>query len=438
MASPGPLSLQRATLDNTVGALFLGVLVAMFLFGITTLQAYWYYHLYPKDSMLHKCSVAVLWTLDTLHLALTIHAVYSYVVTGFGDHTELGHIIWSVKLQVSVNVVIILIVHSLYALRVWILGEYHRGFVGYLVAFVVASGFVIGTILAYYSYTVHTYAELGKISWIINAAFATTTGIDFVITAAMCFYLWKSQAPASRLNSRISTVIQYTLGSGLFTSACSLSALFTYNLLPSTFIFLGLEFLVTKLYIVSFLTMLNARKRTITTNTPSTNGILCGETSSGTPITDLVPRRFQIFSHKKCHTFSSDSNDSQTQSHVRVHRVLRPATSSFWSPPPPTLPDEEQGYQEYLPPNLDLEHGRSVTAEGCARSLSDDSETIRGTVKGPFSPVSPTSAEPLLKLPLQRPPSVYDAEAQTSPSFAFRTSADLRPLSKMSYPYHAR
>lgn len=150
MAETLLLSLESATLNNTVGALFLGVLVAMLwvalsspfprtrlsgvdidddsgysLFAITTLQTYWYYFLYPKDSQLHKFSVSqigitclVPWNpnrvpytgcspmvrivqlglqlqfdevcriLDALQLALTIQAVYTYIVTGFGDRIE--------------------------------------------------------------------------------------------------------------------------------------------------------------------------------------------------------------------------------------------------------------------------------------------------------------------------------------------------------------
>ncbi|KAH9477178.1 hypothetical protein JR316_0011096 [Psilocybe cubensis] len=55
--------------------------------------------------------------------------------------------------------------------------------------------------------------------------------------------------------------MQYSLSSGLLTSACSLSAMFTFILMPNTFIFIALEFLVTQLYVGSFVAMLNARER---------------------------------------------------------------------------------------------------------------------------------------------------------------------------------
>jgi hypothetical protein len=37
--------------------------------------------------------------LDTFHLALTIHAVYVYIVTGFGNVEGWEHIVWSIKVS---------------------------------------------------------------------------------------------------------------------------------------------------------------------------------------------------------------------------------------------------------------------------------------------------------------------------------------------------
>lgn len=158
--------------------------------------------------------------------------------------------------------------------------------------------------------------------------------------------------------------------------------------------------------------MLNARKRTIATSTPSTNGLMT-ETNT-TPVTDLVPRRYQLFG-RKAHTFP----DGRSRSRSQTHRLrLRSATSSFWSPgPSSTLPDYEQGYRDYLPSNMDLENGRGNLESQNERSLSDESETVRGTVRGhvsPTSPLSPQSVDPLVQLPLQRPPSTYGGSQMVS------------------------
>ncbi|KAJ7743508.1 hypothetical protein DFH07DRAFT_835596 [Mycena maculata] len=254
-------STEIPTLGNTLGAVFLGVVVSGIFFGVSSLQVYYYYHYYPTDSFLHKCSVGLLWLLDATHLALTIFSAYHYGILGFGNVDGLNVIIWSIKLSTSINVVIILVVQSLYAYRVWLLSGYHHGILGYLVTAVVLGGFGIGIVLSYETYSISAWSQAADISWAIEASFSASTAIDILISIAMCYYLRKSKGEESQLNSRISTLMQYTLSCGVFTSACSLSILFTFILMPNNLIFLGLTFLLTRLYVNSFIAMMNARQR---------------------------------------------------------------------------------------------------------------------------------------------------------------------------------
>ncbi|KAJ7056039.1 hypothetical protein C8F01DRAFT_1156627 [Mycena amicta] len=253
MSSVDVFTMQAPTLDNTLGAVFLGVIFSCILFGISTLQMYLYYHFYPSDSSLHKVSVAVLWTLDTLHLALTISA--------FGNSPALAVVLWQVKLLVAINVIIILIVQSLYAYRVWLLGGYHHGVLGYLVCAVVIAGFAIGIVLAVETYTLDNFPDTSNIAWAIYACFSASTTIDIMLSAAMCFYLRKSKGTERVLNSKISTLMQYTLSCGVFTSACSVACLFSFILMSNNLIFFSLTFILTRLYVNSFMAMLNARAR---------------------------------------------------------------------------------------------------------------------------------------------------------------------------------
>ncbi|KAF7342301.1 hypothetical protein MVEN_01818500 [Mycena venus] len=273
-------STQPQTLDNTLGAVFLGVAVSCILFGVSSLQAYHYYHYYVNDSRLHKIAVGLLWVLDATHLSLTIASSYHYAINGFGRVAVLDLIIWPIKLQIAINVVIILLVQSLYAYRVWLLGGYHHGVLGYIVAGVVLGGFGIGIVLSYETcdpfitvsfspandqipcrYTVNHWSETGRIAWAVEASFAASTTIDIIISVAMCYYLRKSKGKESRLNSRISTLMQYTVSCGIFTSACSVSCLFTFLLMPNNLVFLALSYLLTRLYVNSFMAMMNARER---------------------------------------------------------------------------------------------------------------------------------------------------------------------------------
>ncbi|KAJ7655992.1 hypothetical protein DFH06DRAFT_1328833 [Mycena polygramma] len=270
---------QPPPLDNTLGAVFIGLVLSCMLFGVSSLQVYYYYHYYPHDNRLHKASVGILWILDAIHISLIIHASYHYGIRGFGQFAGLLVVYQGehapyipprlTKSHAAGNryqcVVIILMVQSLYAYRVWLLGGYHRGVLGYLVVAVVLGGFGIGIALAYETYTVNNFSDLGRITWVSEASFAASTGIDVFIAVAMCYYLRKSKGIENRLNSRLSMLMQYTLSSGVLTSACSAACLFTPSeqliTMPNNLIFLALTYLLIRLYVNSFTAMMNARQR---------------------------------------------------------------------------------------------------------------------------------------------------------------------------------
>ncbi|SJL15322.1 uncharacterized protein ARMOST_18815 [Armillaria ostoyae] len=92
------------SIGETFGALYVGAIIAAVLFGITNLQTVIYYKRYPNDWWLYRYSVALLWVLDTLHVVLSTHALYFYLIEMFGDLSgALVHNVWSFKAQLVIN-----------------------------------------------------------------------------------------------------------------------------------------------------------------------------------------------------------------------------------------------------------------------------------------------------------------------------------------------
>ncbi|KAJ3746175.1 hypothetical protein DFH05DRAFT_919301 [Lentinula detonsa] len=92
---------QAATLDNTMGAMFIGVLFAAVLYGAACIQA-WYYYVHQQDRWPLRSLVAVVMIADTLHQALIAHTVYTYLITNFGNTLELGNTVWSLLVSVVI------------------------------------------------------------------------------------------------------------------------------------------------------------------------------------------------------------------------------------------------------------------------------------------------------------------------------------------------
>ncbi|PBK58455.1 hypothetical protein ARMSODRAFT_983839 [Armillaria solidipes] len=85
------------SLGMTFGAIYIGATIATVLFGITNLQVVIYYMKYPADWWVYRCSVTILWILDALHVALSTHALYFYLIELFGDYLKIYQMIWSFK-----------------------------------------------------------------------------------------------------------------------------------------------------------------------------------------------------------------------------------------------------------------------------------------------------------------------------------------------------
>lgn len=251
---------DQVTLDNTIGAAFLGASASCILFGITIVQTQLYYHNFPKDWTFQKASVATLVIFATFHLIFTLHAVYFYIIVNFGNLAALQTIVWSFKGQLLINTLTALLVQGLYAMRVWKFGRnFSRFWSGFAVC-IVAGGWAVGIFAVVKSYKQKNFTDLDSMRSVLYAAPITATSVDMIIAAAMCYYLNRSRTSFVRTNNKIFNVMRYVLISGFLTSACSLCTLITYATMPHNLVFIGIDLVLPNLYINSYIAMLNTRK----------------------------------------------------------------------------------------------------------------------------------------------------------------------------------
>ncbi|KAH9013730.1 hypothetical protein EDB84DRAFT_1532033 [Lactarius hengduanensis] len=84
-----------ADIRNTYGCTFIGLMISVMLFGITTLQTWIYYWRYGnRDPKALKLFIAVIFLLDALHTSLCIYSIYWYLVLNFGNVEILHHNMW--------------------------------------------------------------------------------------------------------------------------------------------------------------------------------------------------------------------------------------------------------------------------------------------------------------------------------------------------------
>ncbi|KAH9929337.1 uncharacterized protein B0H18DRAFT_207484 [Fomitopsis serialis] len=255
-------------LDRTYGAVLIGAFISAVLFGITNLQTFVYFQKYPSDRIWNKISVCWLWMLDAAHLVLCIHLVYWYLVTNYLDPLVLLDIVWSFKVQIIVDAIVIVSVHTLYTIRLWKLNaaDNRKSALRKLLplavsAIVLFGGYGSAITLCYEILQFESYTGLLESRWVTYLPLGAATFIDVIIALSLCYFLERCRVGSTSMDSTITVLMLYTLNTGVITSLCSLTAIITMTALPTTFAVISVEFMLTKLYVNSFLAMFNARNK---------------------------------------------------------------------------------------------------------------------------------------------------------------------------------
>lgn len=250
------------SLNNTLGALFVGLVLSTALFGLTTMQTYIYFVNYPSDQTLLKWFVGVLWTLDFTHTFLISHAAYHFFILEYRHILGLNQGEWSIIVEVGVTTAVTFLVQCFLAYRLHRLNKGNWFLTGCIL--LLALGHVgLGTASTVRLFQIGQFSRLPEISNILSSTLIVMAVNDTVITASLCYYLHKTQKQAIRNGSKrhdaVRLLILYTIETGLLTSVIgAIDAAFALAM-PKNWIFIALEFLLAKLYVNSLLTILNSR-----------------------------------------------------------------------------------------------------------------------------------------------------------------------------------
>ncbi|KIM42358.1 hypothetical protein M413DRAFT_132328 [Hebeloma cylindrosporum] len=261
----------ETTLGNTIGAAFLGILGSAVIFGATMMQVFMYYTHFKNDWKFQKFFVGWLTLVSVIHLAFAIHCVYYYVIISFGNPVALKEMVWSFKVQAMMDLIIVITVQGLYAWRVRTLGKHFSRIWPWGVVAFVGGGWAFAILLGVNTCRTPTWDEVEKFHWVLFGSFSIATFIDFLIAATLCYYLNRSRSVFAETNNRLVKVMQYVLACGFLTTICSLGALISVAALPNTLVFVGMDFLLPRMYMFSYMTMLNARRATAEMDSSSFN-----------------------------------------------------------------------------------------------------------------------------------------------------------------------
>ncbi|OBZ76022.1 hypothetical protein A0H81_03507 [Grifola frondosa] len=197
---PSPIKL-----DNTLGAAFLGNIFAAVFYGITNVQTFTYYK---------------------IHVA----------IEGISD----------------------LIIRSFYCYRVWRLSK-RSWILGIAIGMLTLLVFGTNLAIAVECYKVTSYFQLANIAWLLYLSFSAALVADFIVAVSLCWLLAKHRTGFKRTDSIIRVLMLYIINTCALTTIFAFCCLITFIRMPDNLIFIAFYFVIPKLFLNSFLAMLNSR-----------------------------------------------------------------------------------------------------------------------------------------------------------------------------------
>ncbi|RDX44033.1 hypothetical protein OH76DRAFT_1487458 [Lentinus brumalis] len=245
-------------LDNTYGALLIGTAVGLVIYGMTVLQTYEYFRLYPNDRPVIVWMVIVILALETFHTIQTVEACYWHLVSDYWSPVSLlqGH--WSTRLMVPTTGLMVLVCQSFYARRVWYVGPQCRYIVGVVACIMfVILGFVIATTVESFRLSLHDFQHF---SWLASVIVGLAAAGDAILTVTLITLLLRRRTGFIQTDSTIDIIIVYTVNTGLLSLVFAICTFIFAIVLPGNLIYIGFSIVNVKLYANCVLAVLNSRR----------------------------------------------------------------------------------------------------------------------------------------------------------------------------------
>ncbi|KAF5314791.1 hypothetical protein D9758_017503 [Tetrapyrgos nigripes] len=187
------------------------------------------------------------------------HKMYINTVTFYGDSTILGDVGWGLIAHVYFTAFTAITVQMFYFYRIWVLLNKKNWVVPIALVCASVAQFVIAIFYAVRVSTL-TSAELANLTDLISGVNGISAGLDVVIAAIMCWILSTHRTGFKRTDTILFKLVTYVVSSGLLTSICALGTFISFILSSDTFVAYPFNFIISRMYVVSFLATLNSRQ----------------------------------------------------------------------------------------------------------------------------------------------------------------------------------
>ncbi|KAJ7286446.1 hypothetical protein C8J57DRAFT_1708735 [Mycena rebaudengoi] len=240
--------------------LIIGVLLATFLFGILTVQFYFYHLSFPRDAKSVKCLVYIVYLLELAATSMYFADVIHWFAVGYGNLFFLDDIYLSAIDTPMIGSFLAAIAQCYYCYRLWTINRHTLPiciFVVLLALAQVASG-IYGAVAAHQVLKFSKAgANLRPTVWLLNIGAAVA---DVSVALTMTVLLTRSRTRTAQTEFIIRRIINLTVETNLLSSIFAVLTVVLLVGAPGTNYFTAPSIILGKIYSNSLLLMLNNRK----------------------------------------------------------------------------------------------------------------------------------------------------------------------------------
>ncbi|KAF8877289.1 hypothetical protein BD779DRAFT_1677411 [Infundibulicybe gibba] len=325
-------------MDKTLGAAFLGSIVAAVLYGAISIQAFLFLkRRREKEDFVCWRVVSMLWygflsyptyshvtwhcrIMDTANLVFIAHALYYYMISNYGNPSVLASPTWSILALVYVTCASNLFIR--YGLGRWAWSMTSRRVLLTLVPSLGA--FAAGTAFSSLEWKIRTFEHFTKISYLLYISFASGFAADGIIAITLCAGLRRRRTGFPRTDSMLKTLILYTANTGILTRQVFFYTLACFIVLavrPPGFMFIAFYCILSKMYLSSLLAVLNGRVHLI--RQAAAPGLVNIPAKQPGGMEDLHPRRCTPIIVDVSQDVVSDDLESQESPPSTAEKLLK-------------------------------------------------------------------------------------------------------------------
>ncbi|KZP10132.1 hypothetical protein FIBSPDRAFT_852030 [Athelia psychrophila] len=210
--------------NSTVGAVEIGMLLGSFLFGLVTCQTYVYYQKFPKDAVLFKLLVAVIWVLELSHTIANSDYLYTMTVINYANPIGVTEAPTSLGVGILCSAFIGPLVQAWFAYRVLkFSGSFYIPVLCWFLSAMRCASTISVAVEALQGGNVAAFEHTYR--WLLIFILAIGAAVDILIAASLCYYFRQHGKRSGVYAKTMNQLMLWTIETGLLTSVTAVSML---------------------------------------------------------------------------------------------------------------------------------------------------------------------------------------------------------------------